>query len=110
MAEKRRNISAQIDNGQRLNAGFSDARERLYSDILADNLPKKTIQHYLRTYNRLFNEFLSLKFPQLNSFNQLSLPFFKEYKTKICSTVISSNLRVTGFGYAAYFNFDSHII
>jgi len=60
--------------------GNSVARQRLYSDILADNLPKKTIHHYLKTYNRLFNEFLSLKFPQIISFNQLSLPFFKEYK------------------------------
>ncbi|MFH1062039.1 MAG: site-specific integrase [Candidatus Omnitrophota bacterium] len=81
MAEKSRNIATQVDNGQRLNAGFDDARQRLYADILADNLPKKTIQHYLKTYNRLFNDFLSLKFPNMIGFNQLSLSFFKEYKS-----------------------------
>ncbi len=80
MAERRKNVSVLLDNGERLNAGFSEAWERLHADLLADNLPKKTIHHYTRTYNRLFNDFLSLKFPQIRSFNQLSLPFFREYK------------------------------
>lgn len=80
MADKRKDVSALLDNGERLNAGFSEAWERLHADLLADNLPKKTVGHYGRTYNRLFNNFLSLKFPQTKSFNQLSLPFFREYK------------------------------
>lgn len=80
MSEKRKEASALLDNGERLNAGFSDAWERLHADLVADNLPKKTIQHYAKTYSRLFNDFISLKFPQTKSFNQLALPFFKEYK------------------------------
>lgn len=80
IAEKQKELSALLDNGERLNAGFSEAWERLYADLLADNLPKKTIHHYAKTYNRLFNEFLSLKFPDIKSFNQLNLPFFREYK------------------------------
>ena len=81
MAEKKKNVSMLMNNGERLNAGFSDAWERLHSDLIADNLPKKTIQHYAKTYNRLFNEFLGLKFPEIQSFNQLALLVFKEYKS-----------------------------
>jgi len=81
MLEKKKNISMLLDNGERLNAGFSDAWERLHADLAADNLPKKTIQHYARTYNRLFNDFLRLKFPEIQNFNQLALLVFKEYKS-----------------------------
>jgi len=91
MANKRRNISTLVDNGERLNAGFSDAWERLCADILADNLPKKTIHHYLKTYNRLFNDFLNLKFPRIIGFNQLSLPFFKEYKNYYVNDIARPN-------------------
>ncbi len=80
MSERRKNVSTLLDNGERLNAGFSDAWERLCADLSADNLPKKTIQHYAKTYNRLFNDFLDLKFSGIEGFKQLSLPFFKEYK------------------------------
>lgn len=80
MADKRRNASVRLDNEERLNTGFPEAWERLYADLLADNLPKKTVGHYTRTYNRLFNDFLNLRFPQIRAFNQLSLPFFREYK------------------------------
>ncbi len=80
MADKRKNISTLLDNGERLNTGFSDAWERLYADLIADNLPRKTIQHYAKTYSRMFNEFINLRFPDLMNFGQLSLPFFREYK------------------------------
>jgi integrase len=80
MAEKRKNASLLLGSEEHFNAGFSDAWEKLHADLIADNLPKKTIGHYANTYNRLFNNFVSLKFPQIASFNQLNLPFFKEYK------------------------------
>ncbi len=81
MAEKKKSISMLLNNGERFNAGFSDAWEKLHADLAADNLPKKTIRHYARTYNRLFNDFLTLKFPEIQSFNQLALLVFKEYKS-----------------------------
>ena len=80
MSERRKHVNTLLDNGERLNAGFSDAWGRLCADLAADNLPKKTVQHYAKTYSRLFNDFLSLKFGEIRSFNQLGLPFFKEYK------------------------------
>ncbi len=80
IAERQKGISALMDNGQRLTAGFSDAWERLHADLVSDSLPRKTIQHYAKTYNRLFSEFVGLKFPDLQNFSQLSMPFFREYK------------------------------
>ena len=80
VAEKRRNIATLVSNGERFNAGFSEAWEKLYADLIADSLPKKTVHHYAKTYNRLFNEFLGSKFQEITSFNQLSLPLFREYK------------------------------
>lgn len=80
MAEKQRELSVLLNNGERLNAGFSEAWERLHADLIADNLPDKTIHHYAKTYNRLFNDFLTSKFPDITSFSQLNLPFFREYK------------------------------
>ncbi|MFH1656033.1 MAG: site-specific integrase [Candidatus Omnitrophota bacterium] len=80
IAERRKSVSTLLDHGERLNAGFSDAWERLHADLVADNLPRKTIHHYSKTYNRLFNDFLSKRFPEIISFNQLNLPFFREYK------------------------------
>jgi len=81
MAEKKKNVSMLINNGERLNAGFAEAWDRLHADLVADNLPNKTIHHYAKTYNRIFNEFLAAKFPEIQTFSQLNLPVFKEYKS-----------------------------
>jgi len=81
IAEKQKNMSMLMNNGERLNAGFSEAWERLHADLIADNLPKKTIHHYAKTYNRFFNEYLVSKFPYIQAFTQLTLPVFKEYKS-----------------------------
>ena len=80
MADKRKNASLLLGSEERFNAGFSDAWEKLHADLLADSLPKKTIYHYVRTYKRLFSDFRSLKYPQVKSFKQLNLPFFREYR------------------------------
>ena len=81
MTEKQKDISMLMDNGERLNAGFSDAWKRLHADLVADNLPKKTVQHYAKTYSRLFNDFLSSRFSEIQSFGQLMPPIFREYKS-----------------------------
>ncbi|MFC1699253.1 tyrosine-type recombinase/integrase [Candidatus Omnitrophota bacterium] len=80
MADKRKNASSLLGSEERFNAGFSDAWEKLHADLIADNLPQKTIHHYVRTYKRMFNDFRALKFPQVKSFKQLNLPFFREYR------------------------------
>jgi len=80
IADKEKDSACLLDNGRRLNASFSSAWERLVADLTADSLPKKTIQHYEKTYNRLFKDFLKLRFPYIETFNQLGLPYFKEYK------------------------------
>ena len=78
MADKRKNAS--LGSEDRFSAGFSDAWEKLHADLTADSLPKKTIYHYARAYKRLFSDFRGLKYPQVKSFKQLSLPFFREYR------------------------------
>ena len=78
MADKRKNASSGSE--ERFNAKFSDAWENLQADLTADSLPKKTRHHYARTYKRLFSDFKKLKYPQVKSFNQLNLPFFREYR------------------------------
>ena len=81
ITEKRKQLSVPQEERQRLNADFSSAWEKLHADLLADNLPRKTIQHYERTYWRIFKDFRNLKYTYVQNPNQLRLPYFKEYKS-----------------------------
>lgn len=81
IAERRKELESPFENTERLSAGFSEAWEKLNSSLLADNLPPKTVHHYKKTYGRLFSDFINRKYPHLQSFNQLRLSFFEEYKS-----------------------------
>ncbi len=81
MAERRKQLNVSQEDRERLNANFSQAWEKLHSDLLADSLPHKTIQRYGKVYWRIFGNFKNLKFPYVENGNQLTLPYFKEYKS-----------------------------
>lgn len=81
ITERRKELESPFENTERLSASFSGAWEKLNSSLLADNLPPKTIHHYKKTYGRFFDDFRNKKYPHLQSFNQLRLSFFEEYKS-----------------------------
>jgi hypothetical protein len=81
IAEKRRALNTTFEDRERLSANFSGAWESLNLNLLADSTPSKSLHHYKKTYTRLFRDFRDLKYPHLQSFNQLRLPFFEEYKS-----------------------------
>lgn len=68
------------EDKKRLTAGFREIWEELYRDLLTENKPDKTKQHYKRTFWRMFGEFKEKKYPHIQSPSQLSLPFFREYR------------------------------
>lgn len=72
----------QIPEGERdrLTSTFAEIWERLKDDVLADNLAKKTLGRYEKTFWRMFGEFREKYFPGIKSPGQLTLSFFREYK------------------------------
>lgn len=80
MAGLKRDLSLPEDQKIRLVASFSEIWEKLHQDLLADKVSKKGIGHYRNTFQRMFIDFREKSYPAVNSLNQLSLPFFKEYK------------------------------
>ncbi|MFA5090861.1 MAG: site-specific integrase [Candidatus Omnitrophota bacterium] len=81
ITDKRKELESPFENTERLSANFSEAWERLNSSLLADNLPPKTVHHYKKTYGRIFDDFRNKAYSHLQSFNQLRLSFFEEYKS-----------------------------
>ena len=71
----------------RLNTGFLEIREKLHRDVLADNPPRKTAMRYRNTYRRMFVDFRDEYFPEVKTPNQLSLMFFREYKSYYVNTL-----------------------
>jgi hypothetical protein len=59
---------------------FAEIWPALERNLLADNLPLKTRLRYEKTYNRLFHDFRLKRFSYITTPDQLSLPFFEEYK------------------------------
>lgn len=80
MVAKRKQASLLLGSEERFRAGFSDAWGKLHADLLADHLPRKTLLRYARTYKRLFRDFRALKYPQVKNFEQLNLPYFREFR------------------------------
>ena len=81
IANKRKELEGTFEDRDRLTADFFEAWDRLNATLLADNLPPKTVHHYKKTYGRLFNDFRNKIYPNIQSFNQLKLSFFEEYKS-----------------------------
>lgn len=80
MADFQRKLSLPEDQKYRLTANFSEIWEKLHRDLLADKVSKKGIGHYRNTFRRMFIDFRDKNYPNIHKLNQLSLPFFKEYK------------------------------
>ncbi len=68
------------EDRSRLAAGFAEIWEKLHRDLLTENRPEKTKSHYKRTFWRMFGEFREERYPQVQSPQQLTLPFFREYR------------------------------
>lgn len=81
LTEKRKELESPFENTERLSANFSQAWEKLNASLLADNLPPKTVHHYKKTFGRIFDDFRNKAYPHIQSFNQLRLSFFEEYKS-----------------------------
>jgi len=73
-------VSVPDEDKARLTASFKEVWEKLYRDLLTENKPEKTNNHYKHTFWRMFGEFRQEKFPHIEVPNQLSLPFFREYR------------------------------
>ena len=69
----------------RFDADFATAWERLEVDLSA--LPRKTILHCKRTYNRMFYDFRLQMFPSIKGPNEANYTFFNEYKNFYCKTL-----------------------
>lgn len=67
-------------NGQRHDATFEDAWVKLEADLLSDKVSTKNVQRHKRIYHGMFFEFLPMRFSELKSPSQLTLPFLLEYK------------------------------
>jgi len=68
----------------RLHAGLPEIWDSIHRSLLSENRPKKTIQRYRKTFNRLLVEFRVKKFPESQVPNRISSPFMAEYKNYYC--------------------------
>ena len=80
VAEYCKDISVTGEDINRLSAGFAEIWEKLYRDLLTENKPDKTKNHYKHTFWRMFGEFRERRYPHITNAGQLSLPFFREYR------------------------------
>lgn len=87
ITEFQRSIGLTKEDNIRLSEDFLKVWKDLHRGLISDNLPIKTINHYKNTFQRLFFDFKNSKFPNVHSFNQLSLPFFTEYKDYYCNNL-----------------------
>jgi len=67
----------------RLSADFSKVWQGIGEGLAG--MPKKTYQHYQKTFWRMFGDFRGLKSPHVQSPNQLTLAFFEQYKNYYCN-------------------------
>lgn len=74
------------------NLTFARAREDLISDVMSDDRSKiteanfrKKVGNYGIVFDRLFTHFRELKFPEVKTTGQLTLPFFTHYKLYYCN-------------------------
>lgn len=65
---------------ERLNAGFDEAWDKLYADLLADNVSHTNMLRHKIIFKRLFKDFRSLRYSHLKSINQIPTPYLQEYK------------------------------
>ena len=60
--------------------GFDELWLVLERDLISQNLPTKTKLRYKKTFYRMFKDFRDKEFPAIDRLEQLSLPFFAEYR------------------------------
>lgn len=87
IVELRKNSSMPQKEQERLNAPFSEAKEKLFADLRADNLAHTNMLRHRIIFERLFDKFAPLKFPHIKSVSQVSSPFFQEYKAYFINTL-----------------------
>ncbi len=80
VAEYCKDLGIPDEDEGRLAAGFAEIWEKLHRDLLTENRPEKTRSHYKRTFWRMFGEFRGKRYPHVQSVQQLTLPFFREYR------------------------------
>jgi len=59
---------------------FDRALELLCDDVTSDTKNKKTLQHYQRTFHKIYNDLRKLEFPGMHSVCQTSIQMLKRYK------------------------------
>ncbi len=80
VAEYCKELGVQDEDRSKLAAGFVEVWEKVHRDLLTENRPAKTRSHYKRTFWRMFGEFREKRYPHVQSVQQLTLPFFREYR------------------------------
>lgn len=81
IAAFRRQLSIPQTEKDRFDASFQDVWEKLLKDVQSDDVKRKTIHRYQRTYWRMFGDFRELKYPHIKSVSQADVSFFKSYKS-----------------------------
>ena len=81
IVDLRRKSPISHDKEERLHAGFDEAWEKLYNDLISDGVSRKNLLRHKRIFWRLFDEFRKPRFPRIDSVNKATLPFLLEYKS-----------------------------
>ena len=80
LVELRKQLSLPQGEQERLNAGFDEAWDKLYADLLADNVSHTNMLRHNIIFKRLFKDFRSLRYPHIKSISQIPTPYLQEYK------------------------------
>lgn len=62
-------------------ASFDEIWPFLEDDLVSDNKPQKTVMKFKKIYDRVFDDFIKSKFPNIEKMDQLNLSFFINYKS-----------------------------
>ncbi|MDP8258848.1 MAG: site-specific integrase [Candidatus Aadella gelida] len=80
IVELRKNMPVSQNGQERYSATFDEAWEKLYGDLLADEVCKKNIHRHKRTFWKLFGEFREREYAYIENINQVTIHFLLGYK------------------------------
>lgn len=80
ISEYHKELSLPEQDKEQLTTGFAEIWEKLYQDLLNDDISKKQVGKHRKVFHRLFVDFRNKDYPHIKNASQLTLPFFKNYK------------------------------
>ena len=91
VTEYRKDLNLSNENGERLTVGFAEIWEKLQQDLLADSISKKQRGKHGKVFSRIFIDFCTKYYPHIKNARQLTLAFFKDYKSYYINELNRSN-------------------